>query len=63
MVMLMSETTRQKNPYFKDSPSRAEILSHFSRKELVLTAVTAGCAFLGLAIAFVFLILERLWNH
>ncbi len=63
MIMCRSDEALKKNRYFKDSPSRAEILSLFTKKERVLTAVTAGCAFLGMALLSVFLILERYWRH
>ncbi len=61
MIILRSDKAMKRNRYFKDSPSRAEILSHFSKKECVLTAVSLGCGFLGMALCFVFLILERYW--
>lgn len=61
IIMCRSDKSMKRNPYFKDSPSRAEILSHFSKKERVLTAVSLGCGFLGMAIGCVFLILKRYW--
>ncbi len=63
IIMCRSDKSMKKNLYFKDSPSRAEILSHFSKKERVLTAVSLGCGFLAMTIGIVFLILERLWRH
>jgi hypothetical protein len=62
IIMCRSDKTMKKNPYFKDSPSRAEILSHFSKKECVLTAVTLGCGFLGVALLAIYSLLDWLWK-
>jgi nitrate reductase NapE component len=63
LVMLWSDETLKKNIHFKDSPSRKELLSHFSKKERVLTAVTAGCALLAVALLGSFGFLYWLWTH
>lgn len=63
LVMLWSDKTLKKKYHFKDSPSRKELLSHFSKKERVLTAVTLGCGFLGAAILSIFGFLYWLWSH
>ena len=63
MIMCRSDKALKKNIHFKDSPSREEILSHFSKKERVLTVVTLGCGFLGMSIGLVFLIRDWYWSH
>jgi hypothetical protein len=62
LVMLLSSRIMKKLPSFSGSPSHEQILSYFSRKECILTAVGLGSGFLGLFLVFVSNFLHWYWK-
>lgn len=62
LIVLMNDQMMKKNPNFKNSPSRKEILSHFSSMECIIALVTLGCGILGMVLLIVYLILNYLWK-
>ena len=52
IVTMLNEKLLKKSPAFKNSPSREEILSHFSKKERTLTIITWASFFVGIFLLF-----------
>lgn len=61
LVILTDRGIMKKRGHLKNTPIK-EVLSHFSKKEQTLTVVTMGIGALGMAMAIVFLILNRMWK-
>jgi hypothetical protein len=62
LAMLMNDKIMKMSPGFRGSPSRKEILSHFSKKERILTAVSVGSCFLCLFLVPVWYFISWYWK-